>query len=259
MSVARWPVVDGARRNNISAETTVAAAGDDGGVAVLHPYADEDNEALRRRTAKIQKVPPRSSSSSSRRAAVLTTLMTTPAAAALAAASAAVASPPPPTASPALVEWGYAESSNGPLAWGSLKDSDGRLAYPACGCQSCAQSPIDLSSTAASPRRGSLGDNLVRPKKPLVLSVEQKHGTPNFTAVDTSDVDACGAVVADGVTYRFVSLHFHTPAENTVDGVAHPMEMHLVHLAADGSARNDGGKGVKGEGQGDIVRLYVLG
>lgn len=176
---------------------------------------------------------------------MLTTLMTTPAAAALAAASAAVASPPPPTASPSLAEWGYAESSNGPLAWGSLKDSDGRLAYPACGCQSCAQSPIQLSSTAASPaeaRVGSLGDTLVRPEKPLVLSVAQKHGTPNFTAVGTSDVGACGALVADGVTYRFVSLHFHTPAENIVDGVAHPMEMHLVHLADDGSAGERRGK-----------------
>jgi hypothetical protein len=82
---------------------------------------------------------------------------------------------------------------------------------------------------------GTLADNLVKSKRPVVLSVAQKHGVPNFTCADTSDVDACGAVVADGVTYRFASLHFHTPAENTVDGVAYPMEMHLVHLADDGS------------------------
>ena len=155
----------------------------------------------------------------SRRAAVLTTLMTPPGAA---LAVAAPSSSPPVAASPA--EWGYADSANGPLAWGSLKNPDGTLAYPDCGCRACAQSPINLPSKAASPadsRVGTLGDVLVPPDKPTVLSVAQKHGTPNFTAVDT--VSGGGAVVAGGVTHRFASLHFRTQAEITVDGVAYPM------------------------------------
>jgi|AntAceMinimDraft_5_1070358.scaffolds.fasta_scaffold78219_1 carbonic anhydrase len=83
-------------------------------------------------------------------------------------------------------------------------------------------------------RAGSLGDRTVRSGRPLDLRVAQKHGTPNFTCAETS-AEPYNAVVADGRTYRFVSLHFHTPAENTVDGIAYPMEMHLVHLAEDGS------------------------
>ena len=44
-----------------------------------------------------------------------------------------------------------------------------------------------------------------------------------------------GALVLDGVPHRLASLHFHTPAENKIDGVTNAMEMHLVHVAADGS------------------------
>ena len=133
------------------------------------------------------------------------------------------------------MEWGYAEAARGPLNWGSLTDADGSLAYPACrSCRACLQSPIDVTR---SPRRedvtsGALRDVVRPPGKPVELAVAQKHGTPNFTAVDGSSLDAAGGIVADGVAYRFASLHFHTPAENTVDGVAYPMEMHMVGTGA---------------------------
>ena len=35
--------------------------------------------------------------------------------------------------------------------------------------------------------------------------------------------------------YRLQGVHFHAPSENTIDGVAYPLEMHAVHAAADGS------------------------
>ena len=195
----------------------------------------------------------RTSPSTSRRAAILTTL-TAPTAAALTLTSssssshayayaAAQSAPPAP-----LPEWGYADSSNGPSAWGTLKNPDGSLAFPDCGCRACAQSPINLpsrptSSSSSSDRVGTLSDHLVRSKRPLTLKVSQKHGTPNYVAVaiagDGSEEEkeggAFGGVMVDGVFYSFVSLHFHTPAENTIDGVAYPMEMHLVHVAEDGS------------------------
>jgi carbonic anhydrase len=81
-------------------------------------------------------------------------------------------------------------------------------------------------------------------KGAVTVAVAQKHGTPNYALVQgankTRDVavgglDASGGVALDGVPYAFSSLHFHTPAENTLDGAANAMEMHLVHFAADGS------------------------
>ena len=55
------------------------------------------------------------------------------------------------------------------------------------------------------------------------------------SAASSNSLDASGGVALDGVPYAFSSLHFHTPAENTLDGAANAMEMHLVHFAADGS------------------------
>ena len=125
-------------------------------------------------------------------------------------------------------EWGYADSSNGPLRWGDILDADGKASYPACGCAACQQSPIDLVRTAArgNVRVGSLADRLVAPDKPVTLAVSQKHGTPNYVATDRAN--GAAVVAPDGARYDFDSLHFHTPAENTVDGVANAMEMHMV-------------------------------
>lgn len=131
-------------------------------------------------------------------------------------------------------EWGYADSSNGPLRWGDILDADGKASYPACGCAACQQSPIDLVRTAArgNVRVGSLADRLVAPDKPVTLAVSQKHGTPNYVATDRAN--GAAVVAPDGARYDFDSLHFHTPAENTVDGVANAMEMHMVHVSPAG-------------------------
>ncbi|MGH3863513.1 carbonic anhydrase family protein [Actinokineospora sp.] len=43
-----------------------------------------------------------------------------------------------------------------------------------------------------------------------------------------------GHVTLAGVRYDLVQFHFHTPAEHRVGGRADPLEMHLVHRAADG-------------------------
>lgn len=43
-----------------------------------------------------------------------------------------------------------------------------------------------------------------------------------------------GHVTLAGVRYDLVQFHFHTPAEHRVNGRSDPLEMHLVHRAADG-------------------------
>ena len=145
-------------------------------------------------------------------------------------------------------DWGYADSATGPLRWGDVRDADGALAFPQCGCAACAQSPIDIVSASAKPSSGtvlpgSLADVLAPdPKsKSLTFDVFQKHGAPNYVlrsgpgSGPGSDTSTRSSLVLDGVPHRLASLHFHTPAENKIDGVTHAMEMHLVHVATDGS------------------------
>jgi carbonic anhydrase len=39
----------------------------------------------------------------------------------------------------------------------------------------------------------------------------------------------------NGVTYTLAQFHYHDPSENTVDGIAYPMEQHLVFTSSTGS------------------------
>jgi len=43
-----------------------------------------------------------------------------------------------------------------------------------------------------------------------------------------------GSLNVDGVPYKLVQFHFHTPSEERVEGKAYPMVAHLVHQSADG-------------------------
>jgi carbonic anhydrase len=49
------------------------------------------------------------------------------------------------------------------------------------------------------------------------------------------NVTAGSGMNVGGVQYELLQLHFHTPSEHYLDGAPYPMEMHLVHKAADGS------------------------
>lgn len=49
------------------------------------------------------------------------------------------------------------------------------------------------------------------------------------------DVPAgAGTLDAGGTAYELRQLHFHTPSEHRLSGVAQPVELHLVHAAPDG-------------------------
>jgi len=98
------------------------------------------------------------------------------------------------------------------------------------------QSPIDIR-----------GDDLQVVKKQAVPPLTFHYGThatvdventgsPNEEATVRANVTAGdGEIRVGDRTYRLVQFHWHTPAEHEVDEQRLPMEMHLVHKAADSS------------------------
>ena len=98
------------------------------------------------------------------------------------------------------------------------------------------QSPIDI-----------LGDDLQVVKKQTVPPLTFHYGThatvdlentgsPNEEATVRANVVAGdGEIRVGDRVYRLVQFHWHTPAEHEVDEQRFPMEMHLVHKAADSS------------------------
>ena len=43
-----------------------------------------------------------------------------------------------------------------------------------------------------------------------------------------------GGVILDGINYKIVQFHLHTPGEEKVDGKTYPFIVHMVHQSADG-------------------------
>lgn len=46
------------------------------------------------------------------------------------------------------------------------------------------------------------------------------------------DFEPGNTISAEGKTYEFKQLHFHTPSEHLIDGITYPMEMHVVNVRA---------------------------
>ena len=44
-----------------------------------------------------------------------------------------------------------------------------------------------------------------------------------------------GGITIEGKRYKLAQFHFHAPSEHTLDGVAAPLELHLVHKSDDGN------------------------
>ena len=201
-------------------------------------FVVDSRDASDRPGARSSSSPGGSPPPSRREVLALTTSLAAAVVPSRALASAASPAPPSPT------KWGYADRDVGPLNWGSLRDADGALAYPACGCSACAQSPIDLSSVvpASNRRVGSLRDVCVpAPTRALALAVARKNGAPNFVAAldqsgatEGEEKASFGALVLDGRARARLAAFPHPRGEHH-DGVARAMEMHLVHFAEDGS------------------------
>jgi carbonic anhydrase len=61
-------------------------------------------------------------------------------------------------------------------------------------------------------------------------------GSPGEEATVRAEVPAGAAsITLSGTKYTLQQFHWHTPAEHEINGRRSPMEMHLVHAAADGS------------------------
>jgi carbonic anhydrase len=127
---------------------------------------------------------------------------------------------------PADPHWGY-EGEAGPSAWGGLSPK-----FSAC-AEGKSQSPIDIAgfssgtlpSLSASFRPASLR---IAHHEHLADAINNGHTIQvNYTEGDT--------LAVGDESYELLQYHFHSPSEHTFEGKHFPMEMHMVHKAADGS------------------------
>lgn len=135
---------------------------------------------------------------------------------AMLAVALAAALPSPANASE---EWGY---EHGTEQWSQLDPG-----YAGCstGLQ---QSPIDV-----------IRANAVHKSLPGLVfhyagSVTLDVANPGHT-IQGIPPDAANTLRIGDKVYTLAQFHFHTPSENFLDGEQYPLEMHLVHKAADNS------------------------
>jgi carbonic anhydrase len=117
----------------------------------------------------------------------------------------------------AAIEWSY-EGEGGPANWAGL-DSE----YAVCGVGQ-EQSPIDLTANA---ERGGVDVRVRIAESASGLAYDNGHSVQ-------MDVEDAGQTRVDNAPYRLAQLHFHGPSEHTVDGEHFPLEVHFVHVGAEG-------------------------
>ena len=113
-------------------------------------------------------------------------------------------------------EWGY-DGDKGPEYWGEIAQ-----AYAACsvGMQ---QSPIDIPTGAP-----------VNPGNLDITYSESAVNILNNGHTIQANYDQGSSVIIDGMVYDLVQFHFHAASENTFAGMQTPMEVHFVHVNAEG-------------------------
>ncbi|KAL3532100.1 hypothetical protein ACH5RR_005621 [Cinchona calisaya] len=132
-------------------------------------------------------------------------------------------------ASPMLAEEGSSvgtqisySGDTGPDKWGSLNP-----AFSACS-NGKSQSPVDIVSDKV-----VLNKNL----KPLARQYNSTNSTlvNNGFNIELRRGENSGRLVSDGKIYKFTQMHWHSPSEHRINGVQYEGELHLVHIADDGS------------------------
>jgi len=112
--------------------------------------------------------------------------------------------------------WTY-EGEAGPTHWGELTPE-----FALCGGGK-EQSPVDIAASAPVNTAGLAFDY-----KPTKLNIVNNGHTIQV------NYDPGSGITLDGKRYELVQFHFHQPSEHEIAGGASPMELHLVHKAADG-------------------------
>ena len=115
----------------------------------------------------------------------------------------------------------------GPQYWGSLSPE-----WATCGTGQ-AQSPIDI--TGAVPGEDTLVLELAYNPTPVMVENSGHDVEVAYAPGSTLDLGNGGA------PYELLQFHFHNPSENTVEGAAGAMEVHLVH----GRPASDDGEGTE--------------
>jgi len=116
------------------------------------------------------------------------------------------------------VHWTY-EGHAGAKHWGDLEKE-----YATCKLGKH-QAPIDIET----------GRVKTADSEPIKLSYNGANAEVINTghSVQVEPVDG-GTLTVDGVEYKLVQFHFHTPSEEKINGKHHAMVAHLVHKSADG-------------------------
>ena len=129
----------------------------------------------------------------------------------------------PPAGAPA---WHY-EGDTGPAQWGALAP-----AFSACG-EGRSQSPIAITK----PERGAAPEARLSLAPAELRIVHHEHLADGINNGHTIQVNYAGAdaLALGESSFQLAQYHFHAPSEHTIDGSQFPMEMHLVHKAADGA------------------------
>lgn len=123
--------------------------------------------------------------------------------------------------------WHY-EGEEGPEHWGDLSP-----AFAACR-DGRSQSPIDIIGAAPAGQAPAL--TLRFPAATLRIAHHEHiaDGINNGHTIQVTYDEGDTLMVGDRA-YELVQYHFHDPSEHTVGGRRYPMEMHMVHRAADGA------------------------
>ncbi|TMW55430.1 hypothetical protein Poli38472_010312 [Pythium oligandrum] len=126
---------------------------------------------------------------------------------------------------------------DGQKAW-SYKTNDPSVYSPAewgianPNCNGKRQSPIDIKTK-------DLCESEHEAKKlPFEFKGEcsEYHLKQLYDAHKAEVMHGSCSVVAKGKEFKFAQVHFHAPAEHTINGKVHDGEVHFVHLADDGNA-----------------------
>lgn len=116
------------------------------------------------------------------------------------------------------VNWGYYQHGIDPIvlpaSWSEY--------FP--DCNGFSQSPINITNTVKS----TLSELDIAYEETPLRVINNGH------AIQIDYLPGSSLYVADE-DQRVLQFHFHTPSENTVNGVSYPMEMHIVHANTAGA------------------------